>query len=103
MVAVQSVNGEETQVGDEVKKDGESDFEDEDNDDVCTLGAANMDHSECDGGGQERCSLETLCFVAMTLACLDYTNGAGVGGSLSQGGGTAAAEGKMKIAKEDVN
>lgn len=48
------------------------------------------------------CSVPTLYFLAMTIACVDYTNGAGIGGSLSQGGGTAAAETKMKYAKEDV-
>lgn len=76
---------------------------DADDDDVCTLGGGNMDLSECDGGGQRRCSLGTLWFLAMTLGCVDYTNGAGVGGSLSHGGGTAAAETKMKYAREDVN
>lgn len=47
--------------------------------------------------------LATLGFFGITLACLDFTNGAGFGGSLTQGGGTVAAEGKMKIAREDVN
>ncbi|CAN8075176.1 unnamed protein product [Agarophyton chilense] len=54
-------------------------------------------------GADKVCPLATLYFLAITLACIDYTNGAGIGGSLTQGGGTAAAEAKLKMAKEDVS
>ncbi|KAI0564663.1 Sister chromatid cohesion protein [Gracilaria domingensis] len=54
-------------------------------------------------GPEKLCALPTLYFLAITIACIDYTNGAGIGGSLTQGGGTAAAEAKLKIAKEDVS
>lgn len=47
--------------------------------------------------------LPVLCFLACTLATVDYTDGAGIGGCLIQGGGTAAADTKLKYAKEDVN
>ncbi|CDF39998.1 unnamed protein product [Chondrus crispus] len=49
------------------------------------------------------CSIPTLYFFAATMASIDYTDGAGVGGSLTQGGGTAAADSKLKYAKEEVS
>lgn len=52
--------------------------------------------------GDNVTELPVLYFFAITLASIDYTNGAGVGGSLSQGGGTAAADVKMRNAREDV-
>eukprot|EP00178_Gracilaria_changii_P027187 TRINITY_DN84_c0_g1_i1.p1 TRINITY_DN84_c0_g1~~TRINITY_DN84_c0_g1_i1.p1 ORF type:complete len:1931 (-),score=288.00 TRINITY_DN84_c0_g1_i1:807-6599(-) len=54
-------------------------------------------------GPEKLCPLPTLYFLATTIASIDYTNGAGIGGSLTQGGGTAAADAKLKIAKEDVS
>lgn len=58
---------------------------------------------EIEHADQKDCTLATLSFFGTTLACLDFTNGAGFGGSLTQGGGTVAADGKMRIAREDVN
>lgn len=49
------------------------------------------------------CPLSFLYFLAINLASIDYTGGAGVGGSLTQGGGTATADTKLKYAKEDVS
>lgn len=57
---------------------------------------------EVEHADQKDCTLATLSFFGITLACLDFTNGAGFGGSLTQGGGTVAADGKMRIAREDV-
>lgn len=51
---------------------------------------------------QKECTLATLSFFGITLACLDFTNGTGFGGSLTQGGGTVTADGKMRVAREDV-
>eukprot|EP00173_Palmaria_palmata_P002285 Plantae.Rhodophyta-Palmaria_palmata.ctg244.p1 GENE.Plantae.Rhodophyta-Palmaria_palmata.ctg244~~Plantae.Rhodophyta-Palmaria_palmata.ctg244.p1 ORF type:complete len:561 (-),score=116.95 Plantae.Rhodophyta-Palmaria_palmata.ctg244:696-2378(-) len=48
-------------------------------------------------------SLPNLAFYAVTLATMDYAGGSGVGGSLTVGGGTAAADGKLKSAREDVS
>lgn len=53
--------------------------------------------------GRKECSLATLFFFGITLACLDFTNGAGIGGSLAHGGGTVNADSKMKTAREDVS
>lgn len=79
---------------------GESDGSDVDN--VRPIAGKQISLSEFDLNGSNRGSLAVLHFLAMTLACLDYTNGSGIGGSLTQGGGTAVAESKMKIAKEEV-
>jgi Sister chromatid cohesion C-terminus len=46
--------------------------------------------------------LSSLIFYAATLATLDYACGAGLGGSFTVGGGTSAAEAKLKAAREDV-
>lgn len=61
-----------------------------------------IDLLERDHCGQQPCLLAVLHLLAMTLACIDYISGAGIGGSLTQGGGTAAADNKMKSAKEEV-
>lgn len=67
-------------------------------DDVGQVSGADIDISAT----EMNCSLPTLFFLACNLATIDYTNGAGIGGSLAQGGGTAAADTKLKYAKEDV-
>lgn len=82
----------------EVLSSNKMDSEEEDDDEVANVGCASMDLS----AANPRCSLPTLYCLASTLASIDYTNGAGVGGSLGQGGGTAAADTKLKYAKEDV-
>lgn len=76
---------------------GNGDDEDDD-DDV----AANNCSSLRIEPGRNLCALSTLAFFAVTLATIDFSNGAGVGGSLTQGGGTATAEAKLKAAREDV-
>lgn len=98
-VIVHNTVGEDTRVGDKAQNDGE--LEDVD-DDVGITDGTLLDLSECKSSGNGRCTLATLHFLAVTLACLDYTDGAGVGGSLTLGGGTAAAESRMKVAREDV-
>lgn len=77
---------------------GHVECEDED-DDVGPVGTEVLDVY----GAEKLCALPTLYFLASTIACIDYTNGAGIGGCLTQGGGTAAAEAKLKAAKEEVN
>lgn len=49
-----------------------------------------------------RPTLGHLAFYAFVLATMDYAGGSGVGGSLTVGGGTAAADAKLKAAREDV-
>eukprot|EP00177_Eucheuma_denticulatum_P002346 GFKZ01004214.1.p1 GENE.GFKZ01004214.1~~GFKZ01004214.1.p1 ORF type:complete len:1918 (+),score=252.96 GFKZ01004214.1:165-5918(+) len=71
---------------------------DEVDEDVGRVSAAEADISI----SEKLCPLPSLYFMAITLASIDYTNGAGLGGSLSQGGGTAAADAKLRIAREDV-
>jgi hypothetical protein len=69
------------------------------------------ERTRCDDGGSDdlelraagpEASLAKLAFFAATLATLDYACGAGIGGSLALSGGTAAAEAKLKAAREDV-
>lgn len=78
---------------------GEQDEADEDDDDIGHVSSTEVDISI----PNKLCSLSLLYFLAINLANIDYTNGAGVGGSLTQGGGTAAADMKLKYAKEDVS
>jgi Sister chromatid cohesion C-terminus/HEAT repeat associated with sister chromatid cohesion len=47
-------------------------------------------------------SIGHLAFYAFVLATMDYAGGSGVGGSLTVGGGTAAGDAKLKVAREDV-
>jgi hypothetical protein len=47
-------------------------------------------------------SMSNLAFFAATLATMDYAAGSGVGGSLTAGGGTAAAEAKLRAGRDDV-
>lgn len=70
----------------------------EDDEDVGRVSVAETDISI----SEKLCPLPSLYFMAITLATIDYTNGAGLGGSLSQGGGTAAADAKLRNAREDV-
>lgn len=72
---------------------------DDEDDDVGPVGTEVLDVY----GAEKVCALPTLYFLASTIACIDYTNGAGIGGCLTHGGGTAAAEAKLKAAKEEVN
>lgn len=53
-------------------------------------------------GTKKLCSVSTLAFVSITLACLDYSNGAGLGGNMKQSGGTAAADAKLKAGRDDI-
>lgn len=69
-----------------------------DDDDVGNVSGMQLDISY----STKLCPIPVLYFLATTLASVDYTNGAGVGGSLTQGGGTSAADTKLKYAKEDV-
>lgn len=71
----------------------------DDDDDIGPFSSAEVDIVVA----EKLCSLPVLYFFAMTLATLDYTDGAGIGGSLTQGGGTAAADAKLKCAREDVS
>ncbi len=53
-------------------------------------------------GTKRLCPVSTLTFMSITLACLDYSNGAGLGGTLKQSGGTAAADAKLKAGRDDI-
>lgn len=71
---------------------------DDDDDDIGQISGMQMGVT----AAESICPLPTLFFLAITISSIDYTNGAGIGGSLTQGGGTASAETKLKYAKEDV-
>lgn len=77
----------------------EDDVDDDDDDDIGYVSSAEVNISIPD----RLCPLSFLYFLAINLASIDYTDGAGVGGSLAQGGGTAIADTKLKYAKEDVS